>query len=62
MIDLYFDLVWFDIFSKFSRNIPSGNYIYSYGYKDEEGSPENKIYCQRPNQIYFYLVILLNIK
>ena len=57
MINLYFDFGFgLTYFSSISRNIPSGNYIYSYGYKDEEGSPEEiKSIAERPKSSLFLL-------
>ena len=56
-INLYFDIGFgLTYFSSISRNIPSGNYIYSYGYKDEEGSPEEiKSITERPISNLFLL-------
>ena len=64
MINLYFDFgLGLTYFSSISRNIPSGNYIYSYGYKDEEGSPEEiKSIVERPISNLFLLGYTLKYK
>ena len=64
MINLYFDFgLGLTYFSSISRNIPSDSYIYSYGYKDEEGSPEEiKSITERPISNLFLLGYTLKYK
>ena len=64
VINLYFDFgVGLTYFSSISSNIASGNYIYSYGYKDIEGRPEEiKSIAERPKSNLFLLGYTLKYK
>tara|TARA_B100000900_G_scaffold25491_1_gene19796 strand:- start:528 stop:1334 length:807 start_codon:yes stop_codon:yes gene_type:complete len=57
IIDLYFDVgLGLTYFSSISRNLVSDDFIYSYGYKDLEGSPEElKSIIDRPKSNIFLL-------
>ena len=64
MINLYFDFgLGLTYFSSISSNTPSGNYIYSYGYKDVDGRPDEiKSIIDRPKSNLFLFGYTLKYK